>query len=54
MIQQGFYQDAHRHSERLEQRIRDREAISWKHLSLGFGLSGAILLLLSLIFLLGY
>jgi hypothetical protein len=54
MIELGFHYDAHRFSDRLEERIRERQAGSWKRLALGFGLSGAILSLLALLFLLGY
>ncbi|GAB4516923.1 MAG: hypothetical protein Tsb0019_16510 [Roseibium sp.] len=54
MIQLGFHYDAHSVSDRLEERIRVRQAGNWRRLALGFGLSGAILSVLALVFLLGY
>ncbi len=54
MTRQGFHEDAHRQDIRLEERIRRQQERSWKGLAIGFGLSGAILALLALTFLLTY
>lgn len=54
MIYHGFNDDADRHLAILRERIRNKEASSWKHLALGFGFSGIIFSLIALIFLLSY
>jgi len=54
MIYHGFHDDAERQHAVLRERIRDKEAANWKQLALGFGLSGIILSLLALLFLLTY
>ena len=54
MIQQGFLIAAEHYDAILQERIRTREARDWKRLALGFGLSGILLSLLALTFLLGY
>ncbi|MEO9529495.1 hypothetical protein [Roseibium sp.] len=54
MTQQGFHEDAHRQDIRLEEQIRRQENRNWKGLAIGFGLSGAILALLALTFMLTY
>jgi hypothetical protein len=54
MIYQSFDSGAERHNAILQERIRTREAQDWKRLALGFGLSGVLLSLLALVFLLGY
>ncbi|TYC69931.1 hypothetical protein FMN63_08390 [Stappia sp. BW2] len=54
MIYHGFNDDADRHLAILRERIRDREASSWKQLALGFGFTGVIFSLLALIFLMSY
>ncbi|MHA7776259.1 hypothetical protein [Roseibium sp. M-1] len=54
MIYHGFHDDAARQHARLRERIWDKEASSWKQLALGFGLSGILLSMLALVFLLTY
>jgi len=54
MIHHGFLIGADQYHAILQERIRTREARDWKRLALGFGLSGVILSLLALVFLLGY
>lgn len=54
MIYHGFHLSADRQHAILQERIRFREARDWKRLAFGFGLSGIILCLLALIFLLSY
>ena len=54
MIHHGFLIAADRYDAILQERIRTREARDWKRLAFGFGLSGILLSLLALTFLLGY
>jgi len=54
MIYHGFHTGTDQHHAILEERIRTREARDWRRLALGFGLSGLILSLLALTFVLNY
>lgn len=54
MIHQGFLIGADQYHAILQERIRERRARDWRRLALGFGMSGLILALLAVTFLLGY